>query len=370
MMIKKMTFSMMLALILLGSWNGYCEEATPAEKTEASKVKPTSTKEDEKPKVVIKVNGEEINELDILGMVNTMIPGAATHGSVTEQKQDEIKRSAYDRLITKKLLAQEANKEGIVVARKDIEKEVKELRKRYRKNKTTLEDVLKKSKFTMNELKKEIEKDLAVNSIRAKKVEEFKAKAAEIWTDASLEGYYNGNLEKFQIPEAIRLRNILIKADPGGGQNAWEDAKKRAEDIMNELREGKDFAELATKYSEDIYASQGGDMGLGHQGTIISEVESIANTLNPGEAAGPIWSIYGFHIIKLEEKVPPVQMPFDQVKENLKKDRESYEIKKGMNIWINRLKMAAKIEYMNEEDRKMMGQKEEVKENDDNKDDK
>lgn len=354
MKIKKMTFLLMSAGIFLGGWNGYCEEGEIAKKTESAASEQV-LKEETKPNVVIRVNSDEIDELEVLGMVNTMMPGATVHGAVDDEKQDEIKKKAYNRLIINEILAQEAIKEGIKVPKKDIEKAVKEIRKRYAKQKTTLEKVLKKSRFTLDELKKGLERDLAVDILRANKTMEFKTKAAEIWTDAYLEGYYNDNLDKFQIPEATRLSNILIRTDPSGGQTAWDSSRVRAEDIMKQLKEGKDFAELAKQYSEDIYASQGGNMGLGHQGSVIPEVESIANTLKVGEVAGPILTLFGYHIIKLEEKVPPVQMTFEQVKENLKKDRETYEVRRMTNLWLHNLRKAAKIEYLNEEDKKLMG---------------
>ena len=123
---------------------------------------------------------------------------------------------------------------------------------------------------------------------------------------------------------------------------------------MKEIKAGKDFAKLAKEFSQDIYASKGGDMGFGHKGSIIPEIEMVANKLQVGEVAGPIWSIYGYHIIKLEEKAPPIQRTFAEVKENLKKEREQAEFKKMKIQWIEELKKEAKIEYLNEEDKKMM----------------
>ena len=123
---------------------------------------------------------------------------------------------------------------------------------------------------------------------------------------------------------------------------------------MKEIKAGKDFAKLAKEFSQDIYASKGGDMGFGHKGSIIPEIEMGANKLQEGEEAGPIWPIYGYHIIKLEEKAPPIQRTFAEVKENLKKEREQAEFKKMKIQWIEELKKEAKIEYLNEEDKKMM----------------
>lgn len=356
MIIKKRTMALLIGFIFAGGLDGYCKEAAqPTAQGGAVASLPAEEKK-EPPKVVIRVNEEEIDELDVLGMVNTLIPGAAVHGSVSEKKQKEIKIKAFEQLITAQLLSQAAKKQGIQVKKWEIEKEIKELKKRLKKNKKNLEDTLKNNKLTMEELEREIEKNLAVSKINEIKNKEAKAKALEKVTDAYLEEYYNKNKENFKVPEATRLREILIRADPSGGAKVWDEAKARSEAILKDIKAGKDFAKLAKEFSQDIYASKGGDMGFGHQGSIIPEIEMVAAKLKVGEVAGPIWSIYGYHIIKLEEKAPPIQRTFDEVKKPLKKDRQEAEFKQMKVQWIEGLRKEAKIEYLNEEDKKMMEQ--------------
>ena len=354
MVIKRRTIALLIGFSFIGGLDGYCKEAAqPTAQGGAAANLPAEEKK-EPPKVLVKVNGKAIDELDLLGMVNTLIPGASVHGSVTEKKQKEIKKKAFELLITSQLLSQEAKKQGITIKKKEIEKEIKELQKRLKKNKTTLEDTLKKNRLTMEQLEREIEKNLAVSKINDIKNKEAKAKALEKVTDAYLEEHYKNNKEKFIQPESTRLREILIKADPSGGPKVWEVARARSEEILKDIKAGKDFAKLAKEFSEDIYAPKGGDMGFGHKGSIIPEIEDVAGKLKVGEVAGPIWSIYGYHIIKLEEKAPPIQRTFDEVKKNLKKELEEVEFKKMKVQWVDDLNKKAKIEYLNEEDRKMM----------------
>jgi parvulin-like peptidyl-prolyl isomerase len=365
MVIKKRAIALLIGFSFIGGLDGYCKEAAQPTAQGGAVANLPAEEKKEPPKVLVRVNGEAIDELDMLGMVNTIIPGASVHGSVTEKKQKEIKKKAFEQLITARLMSQEAKKQGIVIKKKEIEKEIKELKTRLKKNKTTLEDTLKKNRLTMEELEREIEKNLAVSKINDIKNKEAKAKAVEKVTDAYLEEHYKNNKEKFVQPESTRLREILIRADPSGGPKGWEAAKARSEEILKDIKAGKDFSKLAKDFSQDIYASQGGDMGFGHKGTIIPEIEMVAEKLKVGEVAGPIWSIYGYHIIKLEEKAPSVQMKFDQVKKNLKKEREEAEFKIIKMQWLEGLKKEAKIEYLNEEDKKMM---EEVEKKADDKD--
>jgi|SRR3972149_220802 len=341
--------------IFLFAWNGYCADKKGALPSKAVDVKtPAEEKKEEPPKVVIKVNGAEIDELDLLGMINTIIPGAVVHGSITEKKQIEVRKKAFDTLITNELMYQEAKKQNIKVKKNEIEKQIDAVRKRLKKNKTTLDKTLKNAKLTMKDLEKEIENSLSISKLNEKIDKELKANVAQKITDTYLEDYYNKNKEKFKEPERIRLREILLRADPGSGPKGWEEVRLRAEDILKELKAGKDFAKLAEEVSEDMYASKGGDLGFAHMGSIMPEIEAVAEKMNVGDVAGPIWSLYGYHIIKLEEKAPAVQKTFAEVKENLKKNLEDTDYKRMKLKWLKELKKDAKIEYMNEEDRKLM----------------
>ena len=186
MVIKRRTIALLIGFSFIGGLDGYCKEAAqPAAQGGAAANLPAEEKK-EPPKVLVKVNGEAIDELDLLGMVNTLIPGVSVHGSVTERKQKEIKKKAFEQLITSQLLAQEAKKQGITIKKKEIEKEIKEIKKRLKKDKAALEDTLKKSKITMEQLGRGIEKKLSISKIKDKRNKEIAAMAIKKVTEAYL----------------------------------------------------------------------------------------------------------------------------------------------------------------------------------------
>jgi hypothetical protein len=80
-------------------------------------------------------------------------------------------------------------------------------------------------------------------------------------------------------------------------------AKTTAGQVLALVKQpGSDFSELAKKYSQDEYATKGGDMGFVSQGTMAKEIEDVAWELNVGQVSDVIQSEYGFHIIKLLAK--------------------------------------------------------------------
>ncbi len=75
-----------------------------------------------------------------------------------------------------------------------------------------------------------------------------------------------------------------------------------ADHIMMELKRGKDFGELARKFSSCPSGKSGGDLGFFSKGQMVKEFEETAFSLEPGQVSGPVRTQFGFHIIKLLEK--------------------------------------------------------------------
>ena len=94
----------------------------------------------------------------------------------------------------------------------------------------------------------------------------------------------------------------------------------KAEDLLKQLKNGADFAELAKKYSEDGSKDQGGDLGWFTHGQMVPEFDSAAFALKPKELSGVVTSQYGYHIIQVMEKDPAKLKPFEEVKDELAKE--------------------------------------------------
>lgn len=296
--------------------------------------------------VVARVNGKDITKEDLEIAINSLMPLVSYHSSVSEKRLKQIRSQALGTLVNNELIFKYAveNKMDDVKA-KEIDAKLTEIKKNLPKGEK-LEAVLKRSNMTMDDLKLDLKMKILVNRVSQKKGEEFKKKAEDSVNEAFMKNYYDKNLAKFKEPEQIHLRSILIKADPSGGQKAWNASLKKAQDILKRIKAGEDFAKLAEQHSEDPNAKNGGDMGWAHKGSLFEEIDAAAEKMKPGEVSEPISTIYGYHIIKLEERKASVQKKFEDLnKEKLEKELEAKEQKRLWNSWINEMKSAAKIEY-------------------------
>lgn len=122
-------------------------------------------------------------------------------------------------------------------------------------------------------------------------------------TEEDSKRFYNENAAKFQGDEKRRASHILIGFGPGATPEAKAQAKKKAEEILAEVKKNPaKFAELAKKNSQDPgSAEKGGDLGMFGRGAMVKAFEEAAYSMKPGQVSDLVQSEFGFHIIKLTE---------------------------------------------------------------------
>jgi peptidyl-prolyl cis-trans isomerase D len=179
----------------------------------------------------------------------------------------------------------------------------------------TQADILKGLHPTDQELKAFYDRNKATynNSIPEKRqikyaiIEKVQPSATPV-TDQELQSYYNGHLQEYRLPEQVKVMHILIKtplpaADGKVDEKGVEEARKKAEDVLKQVKAGGDFAKLATQYSDDPgSAKNGGELGWIGRGRTVPEFEKASFSLAKGQTSDLVKSSYGFHIIRVEDK--------------------------------------------------------------------
>ena len=136
-----------------------------------------------------------------------------------------------------------------------------------------------------------------------------------------MQKYYDEHKKDYYKDE-VKASHILISTVDDNGKQLSEakkkEAKKKAEEVLKKAKSGEEFSELAKEYSDDQgSAENGGDLGYFTKGQMVQPFEEAAFSLKPGEISGIVESQYGYHIIKVYDKIDE-QLPFNDVKDKIK----------------------------------------------------
>jgi peptidyl-prolyl cis-trans isomerase D len=138
-------------------------------------------------------------------------------------------------------------------------------------------------------------------------------------TDEAVKEYYDSNIEEFRGSAEVRARHILIRPEADSAKGK-ESARNNAREILEKIKGGGDFAELAKKYSQDTgSAKRGGDLDYFGRGVMVRPFEEVAFSLGRGEVSDLVETEYGFHIIKVEDIKEARTLPLEEAKEKIKK---------------------------------------------------
>ena len=138
--------------------------------------------------------------------------------------------------------------------------------------------------------------------------------------EADIKSYYEENIATFEIPKEVKASHILIRPskETDDKEKGDEEARKRGEEILGQLKEGKDFVSLAKKHSEDPgSAKRGGDLGYFKRGDMVKPFEEAAFSLKTGEMSGLVKSDFGYHIIKVTDVKEARTLPIKDVKDDI-----------------------------------------------------
>ncbi len=121
-------------------------------------------------------------------------------------------------------------------------------------------------------------------------------------TQQEIEAYYNAHKNEYSVPEQAKSRHILIQVPQGADAKTDAAAKAKAQDVLNQIQKGANFADLAKKYSDDPGSKDsGGELGFAQRGHMVPEFDNAIFTQKIGDTK-IIKTQYGYHIVQVEER--------------------------------------------------------------------
>jgi parvulin-like peptidyl-prolyl isomerase len=173
------------------------------------------------------------------------------------------------------------------------------------------------------------------------KVVDREVRSGVMVADPEMKRYYQEHRDRFALPEEYTLSQILIKPR---ASDSPDDAKAKALAVMEQLKQGESFEDLALQYSDGPTAPRGGRLGLVRQGELLPAIERGVANLVPGGISGVLESPEGLHIVRLDDKKPKQFRPYEEVRQEIQALVFQQKSEDMFQAWLADLKNKAYIE--------------------------
>jgi hypothetical protein len=307
------------------------------------------------PAIVAKVNGVSLSSTQLQGDLIAFRMRAQQQGQKIKPSEEIlIARELLKAEIMKEIITQKAKSLNIKIASEQIDLQIQGVKDKFPSH-TAFITALAFQRMNIQALKEKIESTLLEDELIRHEI----APKVKLREDA-VETFYNANKTKFMKPALYRIRHILISKIPSPQKSADEashkkalrmtgmineEAKTKAEEVLQKVEAGGNFEQLAKEFSEDeVSKLKGGMLGDLHPGSTIPEIAEAMVKLKEGDSSGIINSSFGHHILKLDEIIPSVLIPFNDAKSDILNILMKRETKKLFKEYVIDLEKTAKIE--------------------------
>ena len=241
-------------------------------------------------------------------------------------------------LIGEELLFQESVKKGIKITDERVAEEIAKVKSQFGSDEK-FKEALAGMNVTEEKVESDIRRGLTIQQLVDKEViDTIKVSDEEIKT------FYDENQKLFTKQEQVQASHILIKVNKDADEAQKAEARAKIDAAAKRVKDGEDFAVVATEVSEGPSNTKGGDLGFFQRGQMVKPFEEVAFTLQPGEVSDVVETDFGYHIIKVFDKQEPTTATFDEVKTQIADHLKQEKAKTAVQAYIDKLKESATIE--------------------------
>jgi parvulin-like peptidyl-prolyl isomerase len=252
------------------------------------------------------------------------------------------REKALDLLIDRRLVLVWAAGKNISVPDEEIDQALASIRERNNLDEEQFEKALESRGETMKMFRADLREQLIIN----KALRMALASRVHISDDELQEIYH----ETYPPQITYTVSHILFTVEEGASTEEEEQVRLKAVSILDDIRAGSSFSEMAAKYSQDPgTAGEGGHIGTFSQGELLPELEKLAAGLEPGEVGGPVRTSAGYHLLLLESRNFRDPPPLEEVRNSLEKSLMARKEQSARSEWLKELEETTYIEVFPDE---------------------
>lgn len=247
-------------------------------------------------RVVAVVNDDVVTQLELekeLGLIKKQI---LARNQMLPPK-DILEQQVLERIILRRLQMQLAERNHIKVDDDAVNKTILQFATENNLTLSQYRAALEREGFSFSDYREGIREEMTISRLRQRHVVN-----RILVSQQEVEDFLSTQMNQGNANDEYHLAHILVAVPDSASPEQLQDVKNRAEQMLAELRQGKDFSQMAISKSDGQQALDGGDLGWRSLGQVPSLFAGLVARMQPGAISDLIRSPSGFHIIKVLDK--------------------------------------------------------------------
>lgn len=256
-----------------------------------------------------------------------------------ESLQEDVVQNLIDRvLIVKEFFKEKDGEPKKQIPASYIDNQISEiLITQFDNDRSKFLGYLRSRGKTMRDYRKEVEEDMIYGYMRQQQ-----RKSQSIVSPVKVETYYKENQDKFFREDGVHLRLIQFRREEGETDQALTD---KANTVLNRMKAGEKFEDIAKEVSQDTRRSKGGDWGWQKRSDLKPELSEPLFALAKGEVTKPIVMPEGAFLLYVEDRRFAGVQPIDEVRDEIERILVQQMARVSQDRWLERLRRNGYVKH-------------------------
>lgn len=254
-------------------------------------------------RIVAVVNDEVITLYELNSKLELALSQLKRQGTPLPPR-DVLEQQMLERLVMNKVQLQQAREIGLRIDDGQLDQALQRIAANNKMSFAQFRDALQKDGIVFAKFREEIRDEMTIARLREREVE---SKIAI--SEGEIDNYLSGDLAKDGSDEEYEVAHILLRAPESASPEQIQKLKAKADQVMERLKNGEDFGQMAAAYSDAPDGLKGGSLGVRPLDRLPGIFADVVAKLKAGEVAPVLRSPNGFHIVKLVSKRGGAAMP-------------------------------------------------------------
>ncbi|MEP6702206.1 MAG: peptidylprolyl isomerase, partial [Betaproteobacteria bacterium] len=247
-------------------------------------------------RIVAVVNDEVITQYDLDDQRKLVMAQLKRQGTDLPPS-DVLEKQLLERLINDRAQIQWAKDSGIRIDDAQVERTIGRIAEDNKMTMPQFREMLKGDSIPYSKFREDLRNEITLARVREREVD-----AKILVSEAEVDNYLATQATQTGKQQEYRIAHILVLLPEQANAEQIRARRSRAEDALKQLKDGKDFAQIAAGYSDSSDALQGGNLGWRAHGRLPTVFADVVPNMKPGEVSDILKSPNGFHIVKMLEE--------------------------------------------------------------------